>query len=220
MDTSGLTRVRAEMAEAAARGGTDISDITLVAVSKGRPSSDVLEIARAGQSIFGENRQQGLAERDEMTFLNGVEWHFIGPLQSRKAPYVAGRVSLLQSMDRMSLATKWVRAGNTPVLLQFNLGDEPQKSGFDPSDADGVLDLALETGLDVRGVMAIPPIAESGDATRPYFAMLRSIFERYREIHGAIEHCSMGMSNDFAVAIEEGSTMVRIGRAIFEPTAP
>jgi uncharacterized pyridoxal phosphate-containing UPF0001 family protein len=118
----------------------------------------------------------------------------------------------------MSLADKWLARGDTPVLLQFNLGKEPQKSGFDPLEADAVLDRSLEVGLQVTGVMAIPPQSEDPESTRPYFHQLRVIFDRYRDSHGAIEHCSMGMSNDFSVAIEEGSTMVRIGRAIFEPT--
>lgn len=220
MDTSGLNRVRAVVAEAASRSGVDPEDVTLVAVSKGRSSGDVLDVAHAGQLIFGENRQQGLAEREDTDFPDGVQWHFIGPLQSRKARLVATRVSLLHSMDRVSLMKKWSAAGNTPVLLQFNLGDEPQKSGFTPLDADRAMDTALEAGLDVIGVMAIPPIAENPETTRPYFAELRSIFDRFREGHDEIVHCSMGMSSDFAVAIEEGSTMVRVGRAIFEPTSP
>jgi uncharacterized pyridoxal phosphate-containing UPF0001 family protein len=123
-------------------------------------------------------------------------------------------------MDRFSLMAKWASAGSTPVLLQFNMGDEPQKSGFSPDDAGRALDAALDAGLDVRGVMAIPPLAQNPEATRPYYSKLRSIFDRYREHHSLITDCSMGMSNDFAVAIEEGSTMVRVGRAIFEPTSP
>jgi len=228
MDTSGLNPrlaarmddVRAKIAEASSRSGVDPDDITLVAVSKGRSSSDVRAVAETGQLIFGENRQQGLAEREHAAFPEGLQWHFIGPLQSRKARYVASHVSLLHSMDRFSLMGKWAAAGTTPVLLQFNMGDEPQKSGFSPDEASRALDGAVEAGLDVRGVMAIPPLAQNPEATRPYYAELRSIFDRIREHHDSIIHCSMGMSNDFAVAIEEGSTMVRVGRAIFEPTAP
>jgi hypothetical protein len=228
MDTSGLNsglvsrlgRVRAEVAAAASRSGVEPADVTLVAVSKGRSSNDLLVVADAGQRIFGENRQQGLAERVHTDFPSGVQWHFIGPLQSRKSRFVAAHVSLLHSMDRFSLMAKWASAGSTPVLLQFNMGDEPQKSGFSPDDAGRALDAALDAGLDVRGVMAIPPLAQNPEATRPYYSKLRSIFDRYREHHSLITDCSMGMSNDFAVAIEEGSTMVRVGRAIFEPTSP
>jgi hypothetical protein len=218
MDITGLSRVRSEIAAAAARTGVGAGEISLVVVSKGRSNSDVLQIANAGQRLFGENRQQGLAERTLYEFPDGTQWQFIGPLQSRKVPFVERNVSLLQSMDRPSLANKWVRAGRTPVLLQFNVGLEPQKSGFPPSAADETVDVMLESGIDVRGVMAIPPLSRDADATRPYFRELRAIFDRYRDRYEGIEHCSMGMSNDFGVAIEEGSTMVRVGRAIFEPT--
>jgi hypothetical protein len=218
MDITGLNRVRSKIAAAAARTGVGTGEISLVAVSKGRSNSEVMQVANAGQRLFGENRQQGLAERSSYEFPDGTQWQFIGPLQSRKVPFVERNVSLLQSMDRPSLANKWVRAGRTPVLLQFNVGLEPQKSGFAPSAADEIIDVMLESGLDVRGVMAIPPLSRDPDATRPYFRQLRAIFDRYRDRYEGIEHCSMGMSNDFGVAIEEGSTMVRVGRAIFEPT--
>ena len=218
MDTTGLTHVRSEMKRAADRAGVPIDEITLVAISKGRSNEQVAEIARAGQRVFGENRQQGLAGRMAAESLEGVQWHFVGPLQSRKVPFVERTTCLLHSMDRMSLARKWVAAGDTPVLLQFNLAGEPQKSGFDPSDADEVIDAVLTVGLDVRGVMAIPPLTEKAEASRRYFGKLRAIFDHYRDDHANMEYCSMGMSNDFAVAIEEGSTMVRVGRAIFEST--
>jgi hypothetical protein len=218
MDTTGLTRVRLDVAAAAGRAGVEPDSVVLVAVSKGRTNDEVNAVAGAGQRVFAENRQQGLALRVGSDLPEGIEWHFVGPLQRRKIPFVADHVSLLHSMDRVSLADKWSARGDTPVLLQFNLGDEPQKSGFDPSEADAILDRSLEVGLEVVGVMAIPPQSDDPEATRPYFHQLRGIFDRYRGRHGAIKHCSMGMSNDFSVAIEEGSTMVRIGRAIFEPT--
>lgn len=218
MDTPGLTQVRSEIDSAADRAGVDVETITLIAVSKGRSNDEVATMASAGQRLFAENRQQGLAARIGSDLPSGIEWQFVGPLQRRKVSFVERNVSLLQSMDRASLASKWSAVGNTPVLVQFNLGREPQKSGFDPSEADTVLDMSLNAGLTVRGVMAIPPFFRDPEATRPYFQELRRIFERYRDLHSPIEHCSMGMSNDFAVAIEEGSTMVRVGRAIFEPT--
>ena len=124
-------------------------------------------------------------------------------------------VRLLHSMDRLDLADRWAARSETPVLAQFNLATEPQKSGFSLDDADEVLDQLLDRGLDVVGVMAIPPIADDPEDTRPWFAMLRSIYDSYRDAHPAITECSMGMTNDFEVAIEEGATMVRIGRAIF-----
>jgi pyridoxal phosphate enzyme (YggS family) len=218
MDTAGLTRVRSEMAAAAERVGVAVEGITLVAVSKGRPYADVVRVGSEGQRIFAENRQQGLAERASGEFPEGTQWHFVGPLQSRKVRFVEHNVSLLHSMDRLSLATKWAGVGGTPVLLQFNIGREPQKSGFDPSAADETIDAVLGTGVEVRGVMAIPPLSADTEMTRLYFRQLRAIFDRYRDSYVGIEHCSMGMSNDYAIAIEEGSTMVRVGRAIFDPT--
>lgn len=218
MDTAGLTLVRANVAAAAARAGVPTESVTLVAVSKGRPNDAVRSVAGAGQVIFGENRQQGLAERVASDLPDGIVWHFIGPLQRRKVGFVQEHVALLHSMDRVSLAHKWASSGSVPVLVQFNLGDEPQKSGFDPDDADSVIDQLLEVGVVVRGVMAIPPMTENAEETRPHFAKLRSVFETYRDAYDGIQHCSMGMSSDYEVAIEEGSTMVRVGRAIFEPT--
>ena len=132
MDTTGLKKVRSEMAQAAGRAGVDVESVTLVAVSKGRSSDDVARVADAGQMIFAENRQQGLADRMSAELPGDIEWQFVGPLQRRKVSFVESHVSLLQSMDRLSLASKWLQAGNTPVLLQFNLGREPQKSGLIP----------------------------------------------------------------------------------------
>lgn len=218
MDSTGLSRVHIEMAAAADRANTPLDSVVLVVVSKGRSDADVAAIAGTGHRVFGENRQQGLELRMSADLPEDIEWHFIGPLQSRKVRYVADHASLLHSMDRMSLATKWSTAAPIPVLLQFNLAGEPQKSGFDPKNAEEALDGALGLGLQVKGVMAIPPSAEDAEDTRPYFAQLRAIFDRYRAVADEIEFCSMGMSNDFGVAIEEGSTMVRVGRAIFEPT--
>lgn len=218
MDTSGIARVRATIATSASRAGVPSSSISLVAVSKGRSFADIETLATAGQAVFGENRGQGLADRIESKHSPQIEWHFIGPLQRRKVSFVEAHISLLHSMDRMSLAGSWVAAGETPVLVQFNLANEPQKSGFDPNRADAVIEELLEIGVNVRGVMAIPPLAPNPEDTRAYFAMLRRIYDRYRGRYDNIEHCSMGMTSDFEIAIEEGSTMVRIGRAIFEPT--
>lgn len=218
MDTSGLAQVRATIEDAAGVAGVPASSIALVVVSKGRSADEVARVVASGHSLFAENRQQGLRERIEGGSRSGIEWHFVGPLQRRKVTYVQAHVSLLHSMDRTSLARSWRGAGDTPVLIQFNLGAEPQKSGFHPESAVRTLDELLGIGVDVRGVMAIPPYSADPEETRPYFTMLRRIFDQYRDQYDNIEHCSMGMTGDFEVAIEEGSTMVRVGRAIFEQT--
>ena len=216
MDPLGIEDVKERIAAAAVRSGRTATDVTLVAVSKGRSDEQVVAAHTEGQRIFGENRQQGLGLRLGGDLPPDISWHFIGPLQSRKARFVAANSSLLHSFDRLDLIPKW-EDSDTPVLLQFNVADEPQKVGFEPREARRILDAVLAEGLDVRGVMAIPPKAEHPDATRPWFAVLRTIFETYRSMSGRIDTLSMGMTNDFEAAIEEGATMVRVGRAIFEP---
>jgi len=218
MDSPGLSAVRLRMVAAAERAGRNADEIDLVVVSKMRSNEEVLSVYRSGERIFGENRQQGLRARVEADLPDDITWHFIGPLQSRKARYVAGHVGLLHSLDRLSLAERWVAVDGGPVLVQFNLAGEPQKVGFDPQRADEVLADVLEIGVDVRGVMAIPPLVEDPAESAPWFALLRGIFERYRDESSLIDVCSMGMTNDFEVAIAEGATTIRVGRAIFEGT--
>lgn len=194
--------------------------ITLVVVSKHRTDEEVLAVYECGQRVFAENRAQELALRRDADLPDDIEWHFVGPLQSRKAASVGGNAALLQSMDRLKLARIWRdHSIDTPVLVQFNLAGEPQKSGFPPDEPGRVLDDLVTLGLDVRGVMAIPPNATDPESARPWFARLREIFDLYRRDLPTIDTCSMGMSNDLEVAIEEGATMVRIGRAIFDRTA-
>ena len=218
MATPGLKAVRSRMASAAALSGRDVDDIDLVVISKLRSDDEVRETYGEGQRVFGENRQQALKARIDAELPSDIDWHFVGPLQSRKATYVAKHVTLLHSLDRLSLAHRWVTAGGGPALIQFNLAGEPQKSGFDPSDAHEILDAVLETGVDVRGVMAIPPMTDEPQDVAPWFRQLRTIYDSFRERNDRIDVCSMGMSNDLEVAILEGSTTIRVGRAIFEGT--
>ena len=218
MDTPGLSTVRRRMAAAAERAGRNADEIDLVVVSKMRSNEEVLSVYEAGERIFGENRQQGLRARIEADLPGDIAWHFIGPLQSRKARYVATHAALLHSLDRLSLAQRWVAVDGGPALIQFNLAGEPQKVGFDPRHADEVLGEVLEIGVDVRGVMAIPPLVDDPADSAPWFSMLRGIFEHYREESPLIDVCSMGMTNDFEIAIAEGATTIRVGRAIFEGT--
>jgi len=218
MDTSGLIDVQRRIAEAAQGSGRSTDDIVLVVVSKQRSDAEVMAVFDAGQRIFGENRQQGLQSRLDADLPGDIEWHFVGPLQSRKVRYVASAARLLHSLDRLSLADRWVASHGGSALVQFNLAGEPQKSGFDPRDASQVLDDLLASGVDVRGVMAIPPFEANPETSARWFSRLRSIFESYHDTRGSIDVCSMGMSNDFEVAIREGATMIRVGRAIFEAT--
>ena len=136
----GLGRVRSRIAEAAERAGRAPSAIELLVVSKNRSDAEVLSVYRDGQRLFAENRDQGLRNRVASELPEDIAWHFVGPLQSRKVPYVASHVELLHSMDRTKLARLWAERSTTPVLLQFNLAAEPQKSGYPPGDAERVLD--------------------------------------------------------------------------------
>jgi len=218
MDTSGLNDVRHRIAMAAQESGRSADDIVLVVVSKQRTDAEVMAVVDAGQRVFGENRQQGLQARLDSGLPGDIEWHFVGPLQSRKVRFVAASARLLHSLDRLTIADRWVASDGGPALVQFNLAGEPQKSGFDPRQASEVLDDLMARGVDVRGVMAIPPVEANPESSARWFSELRSIFESYRDTRDSIDVCSMGMSNDFEVAIREGATMIRVGRAIFEAT--
>ena len=211
----GLKRVEERIRSACDHAGRSADEVDLVVVSKTQPDAAVLDIYRQGQRIFAENREQGLKARIASDLPADIEWHFVGPLQSRKANFVGSNVALLHSMDRQGLAEKWATRSTAPVLLQFNLAAEPQKSGFDPSQADRVIDDVLGLGVRVAGVMAIPPMADDPEDVRQWFVKLRALFDRYASTYDDITVCSMGMSHDLEVAIEEGATMVRVGRAIF-----
>ena len=217
----GLDAVRHRIAEACRGSARDPGDVELVVVSKHRSADEIRAVYDEGERTFAENRQQALLRRFDEDLPVDIDWHFIGPLQSRKARSVGARCAMLQSLDRMKLARIWAEhARDVPVLVEFNLASEPQKSGFDPSDADDVLDRLVDLDLDVRGTMAIPPASDDPEDARPWFAMLRSIHDRWASRRDGIDVCSMGMSADLEVAIEEGATMVRIGRAIFADRPP
>ncbi|MDH4122152.1 MAG: YggS family pyridoxal phosphate-dependent enzyme [Deltaproteobacteria bacterium] len=230
-----LARVREDMAEAARRAGRPPHDITLVAVSKTHPAQAVLAAWQAGQRVFGENRVQEALEKQ--TALAGnvpdLEWHLVGHLQSNKARLVPGRFALLHSLDSAKLAqalnrqTENIPPQNNPgipakrlrVLLQVNTGGEDTKSGARSlEDLKALAAAAAECpGLDVRGLMTLPP-PDLGEApTRKLFAQVREACELIRGEFGLTEcrELSMGMSHDFAWAIQEGSTLIRVGTAIF-----
>jgi pyridoxal phosphate enzyme (YggS family) len=214
MEPVGIDVVRGRIAAAAVRVGRDPHEVTLVAVSKGRSNDQLLAAYEHGQRVFGENRQQGLAARMDAGLPRDIEWHFIGPLQRRKVAFVTSNADLVHSFDRRALIERW-NGSATPVLLQFNMGREPQKGGFDPDQADDVLAEVRAGGISVRGVMAIPPAVPNPEDARVWFVGLREIYDRFRGTDPTIDTLSMGMSNDFEVAIEEGATMVRVGTAIF-----
>ena len=221
--SSNIEQIHQQIAAACARCGRDPRTVRLVAVSKTKPAAMVEEAAAAGQLLFGESYVQEFTAKVEEV-RSPVEWHFIGGLQSNKVKYLRGKVSLIHSVDRLSLAREvdrqWARLGKrADVLIQVNLGAEESKSG---SAEEETLDLVREVSqlphLRIRGLMAIPPYMEDLEGVRPYFRRLRGLAEEIagREMPGVeMVELSMGMSHDFEVAVEEGATLVRVGTAIF-----
>jgi pyridoxal phosphate enzyme (YggS family) len=209
-------QVRARIAAAAQRSGRDPSSIKLVAVSKAKTVADIERVYSLGQRDFGENRAQEMVEKASQ-LPDDIRWHFVGGLQTNKARLIRPITHLLHSMDRESLGAAWAKGSGLPppVLLQVNTGEETQKSGVSPGQAAEVLDRVLGLGLEVRGLMAIPPYTEDPEKQRPHFAMLRSLRDRLAPGRPPLAELSMGMTDDFEIAIEEGSTVIRVGRAIF-----
>jgi len=209
-----VAAVEARIAAACVRAGRSRDDVTLVGVSKTFPAEFVDEAIAAGIAHVGENRVQ--EARDKRPLVRGsARWHLIGHLQSNKSKDAVKLFDVIESVDSLELAEKIAKAASAAgkrqeLLVQVNVGNEPQKSGIAPDDVDATVQkiVALD-GVDVRGLMAIPP-AVGADAVRPYFRELRTM----RDALG-LRELSMGMSEDFEIAIEEGSTMVRVGRAIF-----
>ena len=204
----GLADVRARIAAACARARRDPASVSLVAVSKTKPVELIREAAQAGQASFGENYAQDFREKHEA--LPDLDWHFIGALQTNKVKYVAGKAALIHTCDRLALAREISKRarGEQRVLLEVNVGREPQKAGVLPDDAEALLDqIRALPGLRCEGLMCIPPA--EGDP-RPHFAALRELAEKL-----GLRQLSMGMSADYEAAIEEGATIVRVGTAIF-----
>jgi pyridoxal phosphate enzyme (YggS family) len=218
MVAEGLTAVRARMAAAASRSGRDVDAITLVAVSKGHGVDAIREVYDAGHRDFGENRAQELVAKAP-DLPDDIRWHFVGSLQRRKAKLVRPWTTLLHSMDRPSLAAAWAHETETapPVLIQVNLGREPQKGGVMAEDVADLLVRCRELGLRPEGLMAIPPAPEVAEDSRRWFDMLGDLQSDLAAEYPSLVELSMGMTDDYEVAIEAGSSMIRVGRAIFGP---
>lgn len=220
---SNIADIRSRIVAACQRCGRDPRSVRLVAVSKTHPAASVEEAAGAGQEIFGENYVQEFATKADVVNAP-VQWHFIGSLQSNKVKYLAGRVAMIHSVDRLSLAEEldrqWGKLGRTlEILIEINLGDEVSKGGTSAGEAiELVQSIAALPHLKICGLMALPPYLDDAEAVRPYFRRLRELASRIEAcaIPGVVmRELSMGMSHDFEVAIEEGSTLVRVGTAIF-----
>jgi len=201
---------------AAGRVDRDPGDVTVVAVSKSKPVSDIATLYQAGHRDFGENRAQEMEEK-AAKLPSDIRWHFVGALQSNKARLVRPITHLLHSMDRETLASAWAKGVGLPppVLIEVNIGGEPQKAGVLADEAEGLVSRVVALGLDVRGLMAIPPAGDDPEERRRHFSALRDLRDEIRGSHPDVAELSMGMSDDFEVAVEEGASIIRVGRAIF-----
>jgi len=221
--TDNLAHIKERIRVAAEQAGRSAESVRLVAVSKTRPAADIIEALGAGQTIFGENYVQEFVAKSAQV-KEPLEWHFIGHLQSNKVRSIAGLVTLIHSVDRLSLAQEisrqWGKLGKScDVLVQVNISGEASKSGTTEAGAlQLVKDIASLPNLHVRGLMTMPPFFDDPEAARPYFAELKRLALRISAegIPGVeMQELSMGMSGDFEAAILEGATLVRVGSAIF-----
>lgn len=207
-----LAEIQARIAAAEVRAGRPAGAVTLVAVSKTQPWEHIAPVLEAGQKVFGENRVQEAVERwgDRR---QSLELRLIGPLQTNKAREAVAFFDVIETVDREKLARVLAdeiqRAGKTPRLyVQVNTGQEAQKAGISPQEADAfIADCRRTYGLSIEGLMCIPPFDQD---PAPHFALLREIAAR-----NGVEKLSMGMSDDFEIAIAEGATSVRVGSALF-----
>jgi pyridoxal phosphate enzyme (YggS family) len=216
-----LALIHERIARACERAGRDPSGVALMAVTKGQPPEAVAEAARAGLSLFGENKVQ--EARAKIPLCPGkLRWHMIGHLQSNKVRDAVGLFEMLQGVDSLALAREVNnRAGQAsvrmPILIEVNIVGEASKFGYKPEALLRDLnEINALPRVEIHGLMTIPPWSPVPERVRPVFRKLRELREQCSEVLGApLPHLSMGMSGDFEVAVEEGATIVRIGTALF-----
>jgi hypothetical protein len=220
---SNLERLQNEIANACARSHRDPSTVALMAVSKMHPAEALREAYEAGQHLFGENRvQEWQTKRAELTDLvDAAKTHLIGPLQNNKTTKAVEIFDAIDTLDSLKTADRLNAAAQAfnktlRILIEVKLSPEDTKHGLAPEEIPTLL-RALQplTHLEPRGLMTVPPFDENPETARPYFQQLRRLRDEHLALCPTLTELSMGMSNDFAVAIEEGSTTVRIGTAIF-----
>jgi pyridoxal phosphate enzyme (YggS family) len=218
-----LASIHQEIETTCRECGRNPAGVRLVAVAKTKSPELVEAALAAGQAVIGESYVQELVTKTDL-IRTPAEWHFIGHLQSNKAKYLVGRVALIHSVDRLSLAREidkqWGKSGVTAnILLQVNLAEEESKSGTTLQEAEALARaIAPLQHVRLRGLMTLPPYCPDPEEVRPYFRQLRQLAEHLSDcsLPGvSMDELSMGMSHDFRIAIEEGATLVRIGTAIF-----
>ena len=216
-----LQRVREQMAHAAVKAGRPVEEIELVAITKTHPAEKVREAIEAGQTLFGESRVQE-ARRKIPELPSNVRWHFVGHLQKNKVRHALPLFEIIHSVDSLALAEEINRIAQEEglhprVFLEVNVGGEGSKFGFAPEKLRTELEslLALPR-LSILGLMCIPPIAQEVEASRKYFVQLREFRDSLQtEFRVDLAQLSMGMTQDYWIAVEEGATLVRVGTAIF-----
>ena len=218
-----LATVKERMASAARKSGREPDAVRLVAVSKTVPAERI-EVGGLEGCVLGENKVQEARDKIEALGTKSYHWHFIGHLQRNKVKYIPGLFELIHSVDNSELAEDIHRYSLkhdvvTPVLIQVNVSGESSKSGVPSSKLEELLDMLISlNGISVRGLMTIPPFDPDPEKSRKHFAALRNLRDRMKKVNienVIMDELSMGMSNDFEVAIEEGATWVRVGSAIF-----
>jgi PLP dependent protein len=217
-----IARVREQIAEACRRAGRSESDVALMAVSKVHPVEAILEAYAAGQRLFGENRVQEFQEKSAaLGGLSDAKFHLIGPLQSNKTNKAAELFDAIDAVDSLKIAQRLDSAAaalgkKLPVLIEVKLSHEESKHGVAPAELMGLLEAMVGMkAVEAVGLMTVPPWSEDAEVARPYFKELRRLRDEVATRFAGVTQLSMGMSNDFAVAIEEGSNCVRVGTSIF-----
>jgi pyridoxal phosphate enzyme (YggS family) len=220
-----LDRLHSQIADTCARAHRSPADVQLMAVSKVHPANVILEAHSAGQRLFGENRVQEFADKFPLvTHLPGAEFHLIGPLQNNKTTPAAQLFHSVDTIDSLKTAQRLDTAAaalgkNLSLLIEVKLSPEDTKHGLPPDDLATLLDdLATLTHVRAVGLMTVPPFTaspEEAETARPYFQHLRRLRDQHQRNHPGLTQLSIGMSNDFPVAIEEGSTTIRVGTALF-----
>jgi pyridoxal phosphate enzyme (YggS family) len=216
-----LACVREQFAQAASKAGRGVDEIELVAISKTHDAAKVREVVEAGQTLFGESRvQEARIKIPELP--SNLRWHFVGHLQKNKIRHALPLFELIHSVDSLALAQDINRIAEEDglhprVLLEVNVAGEGSKFGFQPDKLRAEMESLLAfSRLSILGLMTIPPVAEEAEASRKFFVQLREVRDRLQtEFHVDLAQLSMGMTQDFAVAVEEGATLVRVGTAIF-----
>jgi PLP dependent protein len=217
-----LALLHEQIAAACRRANRPQTGVTLMAVSKVHPVESLLEAYAAGQRLFGENRVQEFMEKaPHLTACTELEMHLIGPLQSNKTAKAAELFHAVDTVDSLKIAQRLNSAAaalnkKLPILIEVKLSHEESKHGVAPEELPALLDaIAPLEYLVPSGLMTVPPWTEDAEPARPYFQHLRRLRDEQQKIYPTLIQLSIGMSNDFAVAIEEGSTCIRVGTAIF-----